>query len=201
MEAGGLQLASPDVQVIRQALAEHSDGPLPVDREKDLSVETVEQESIDIALYQARDTNKMVRLRCSAQRVSGGCMFQGPAAAPRSNATLMWRARRIRKRDHERLSVAGRGLHAARECVSGEANREVFPAKFLVKAASLAKDPQSGNSEAASGSEGHYRLRVGPGMQRRQLWPASLTELAFRRPLAGLIVTISLLAALQRKIP
>lgn len=64
MAAGGLELASPDVQVIRQAITERAEALPSVSGKtaKDLSLETVEQETVDIALYQARDTNKMVRL-------------------------------------------------------------------------------------------------------------------------------------------
>lgn len=52
------------MQVIRQAITERAEGTPSVSDKttKDLSVETVEQETVDIALYQARDTNKMVRL-------------------------------------------------------------------------------------------------------------------------------------------
>lgn len=65
MQAGGLQLASPDVQVIRQTIAE---APEAGAKAVDVSVETVEQEAVDIALYQARQTNKMVSKRNNIQR-------------------------------------------------------------------------------------------------------------------------------------
>ncbi|KAL8272182.1 hypothetical protein Esti_003910 [Eimeria stiedai] len=65
VEAGGLQLASPDVQVIREALSSaHAEGRIAragdAEAPNDVSAETVEQEAVDIALYQARETNKMV---------------------------------------------------------------------------------------------------------------------------------------------
>ncbi|OEH75169.1 RNB family domain-containing protein [Cyclospora cayetanensis] len=101
MEAGGLQLASPDVQVIRQAIAEHANEELSEaegasgaeghSRDgagKDLSVETVEQEAIDIALYQARETNKMVRcLALRPCRVPGTGSSITAAQTPDSGST------------------------------------------------------------------------------------------------------------------
>lgn len=74
MLAGGLQLASPDVQIIRQVLEQpvadasigstngnSSAGIDTIPTSKSESPEdAINQESVDVTLYQARDTNKMV---------------------------------------------------------------------------------------------------------------------------------------------
>lgn len=78
MLAGGLQLASPDVQIIRQVLEQPladarmsntegdstaRDNSIPSTKSESPE-DAVSQESIDVTLYQARDTNKMVGSRC-----------------------------------------------------------------------------------------------------------------------------------------